>query len=214
MKLLPISLLVALLSISVGSYADVAINFDRDIQLLSVNGESEGFTLGHRSELTLEPGVHQLLLRVERVIQMSGKKNKYKSPLIVVKISGNDGELTLSPTRIIRNEENAREFDRHPALNIKLIQGQIDVAQDFIPGRSFGLMGDYRKELTQFNRTESQAAVSRSSLTRPAVGTRVENTPMTIEAGGEMDKLEMIQQFYLDLDDVQRKAFLSWAVSQ
>lgn len=212
MKLLPISLLASLLSISVGSYANIDVTFDRDIQLLAVNGESEGFTFGHRSDLTLEPGEHQLLVRTERVIPMSGKKNKYKSPLMVVKISGDEGKLTLAPAMTIRNEDNAREFDRHPALDIKFTQGTLEVEQDFIPGRSFGLMGDYRKELAQFNRTESKAAVHRASLTRSVVASRVEETSTV--AGLETGKLEMIQQAYIDLDEAQRKAFLSWAVSQ
>ncbi|MCG3727966.1 DUF2057 domain-containing protein [Vibrio cincinnatiensis] len=212
MKLLPISLLASLLSISVGSYANIDVTFDRDIQLLAVNGESEGFTFGHRSELTLEPGEHQLLVRAERVIPMSGKKNKYKSPLMVVKISGHEGKLNLAPTMIIRNEGNALEFDRHPALDIELRQGALEIEQDFIPGRSFGLMGDYRKELTQFNRTESKAAIHRSALTRPVAASRVEKG--ATGASLEIDKLEMIQQVYLELDEAQRKAFLSWAISQ
>ncbi|MGC9422321.1 DUF2057 family protein [Vibrio sp.] len=215
MKLLPISLLASLLSVSLGSYADINVTFDRDIQLLAVNGESEGFTFGHRSELTLESGVHQLLVRAERVVQMSGKKNKYKSPLMIVKISGDEGKLNLAPTMIVRNEGNALEFDRHPALNIEVIQGPLEVEQDFIPGRSFGLMGDYRKELRQFNRTDSKAAIHRSSLVaRPVVASHVEKKSAMIEDNLEADKLKILQDTYLDLDEAQRKAFLSWAISQ
>ncbi|MGT0150077.1 hypothetical protein ACT691_13340 [Vibrio metschnikovii] len=43
------------MSISFSGYAVINVNFDRDIQLLAVNGESEGVNFGHRSELTLDP---------------------------------------------------------------------------------------------------------------------------------------------------------------
>ncbi|EEX37593.1 MAG: DUF2057 family protein [Vibrio metschnikovii] len=210
MKVLPISLLISLLSISFSGYAVININFDRDIQLLAVNGESEGVNFGHRSELTLDPGEHQLLVRTERIIQMSGKQNKYKSPLMVLKVSGDSGVVNLTSAMTIRDESNAREFDRRPSLNIEVTQGDLVIDQDFIPGRSFAFMGDYTKQLRQFNRTESKAAINdvsmRSFTTHPTA--LVKDVPIN------KDKLKAIQKIYLELDENQQKSFLSWAVSQ
>ncbi|WP_412498164.1 DUF2057 family protein [Vibrio furnissii] len=212
MKILPVSLFVSLLAVSTGSYANIDVTFDRDIQLLAVNGESEGVTFGHLSELTLESGVNQLLVRAERVIQMSGKKNKYKSPLMVVKITGEEGKINIAPQTVIRNEDNAREFDRHPALAVEVLGGQLDVQQDFIPGRTFGLMGDYGKELANFNRTDSVAAISMSRHEQ----NQIQKIVKEIEQDSAAPKLERLKTFYqgLNLSEEERKAFLSWAVSQ
>lgn len=210
MKILPISLLISLLSISFNGYAVINVNFDRDIQLLAVNGESEGVSFGHRAELTLEPGENQLLVRTERIIQMSGKQNKYKSPLMVLKVVGDSGVVNLASAMTIRDESNAREFDRYPSLNVEITQGDLIITQDFIPGRSFSFMGDYTKQLRQFNRSGSKAAINDLSMISPTVHPKslVKDTPIDI------DKLKEIQKIYLELDEKQQKSFLSWAVSQ
>lgn len=210
MKILPISLLISLLSISFNGYAVINVNFDRDIQLLAVNGESEGVSFGHRAELTLEPGEHQLLVRTERIIQMSGKQNKYKSPLMVLKVVGDSGVVNLASAMTIRDESNAREFDRYPSLNVEITQGDLIITQDFIPGRSFSFMGDYTKQLRQFNRSGSKAAINDLSMISSTVHPKslVKDTPIDI------DKLKEIQKIYLELDEKQQKSFLSWAVSQ
>ncbi|MGM2853789.1 DUF2057 family protein, partial [Bacillus cereus group sp. Bce028] len=79
--------------------------------------------------MTLDPGEHQLLVRTERIIQMSGKQNKYKSPLMVLKVSGDSGVVNLTSAMTIRDESNAREFDRRPSLNIEVTQGDLVIDQ-------------------------------------------------------------------------------------
>ncbi len=142
----------------------INVNFDRDIQLLAVNGESEGVNFGHRSELTLDPGEHQLLVRTERIIQMSGKQNKYKSPLIVLKVSGDSGVVNLtSMPRIAADSRPECSAIETPSMATNTVPKGAKPVK-LVTRLAFAFMGDYTKQLRQFNRTESKAAINEVSM--------------------------------------------------
>lgn len=206
------SLSLLVLMFSYTAQADVVVNIDKDLQLLAINGEELTGSFGHTPQVTLSDGINQLVLRAEKVIHMGGNKNKYKSPAIVVKMVANNSQLLVQPSINIRDETMSKEFDRNPGVTVISQQGKVEYTQDVLLSRGMGLFRDYEKELVRFNQSNSTAAVSLHEQS-------VQNTSHGTEAyqyNVETSKVEQLKVHFsqLKLSDEEKKAFLSWAVSQ
>ena len=210
MKYFARALLAAAL-VSTAAQAQIQLNADKDVQILVVDGEEVG-SFGHTSNLTLDNGTHQLVVRVERVIHMGGNKNKYKSPVMVVTFNDNDSQVKLNAGMLIANEAISKEFDRNPSIIMSSNNPEFSYQQDVLMVKGFSIMRDYLRELDQFNRTDSPAALAKDEQKLQEVtklAERLANDDAT-------PKLERLKTFYrsLDLSDEERKAFLTWAISQ
>lgn len=206
------SLSLLVLMFAYTAQADVIVNIDRDLQLLAINGEELTGSFGHTPQVTLGDGINQLVFRAEKVIHMGGNKNKYKSPAIVVKIVANNSQLLVQPSINIRDETMSKEFDRNPGVTVISQQGKVEYTQDVLLSRGMGLFRDYEKELVRFNQSNSVAAVSLREQS-------VQNMPHGTEGyqyNVETSKVEQLKVHFsqLKLSDEEKKAFLSWAVSQ
>ncbi len=200
--------------------ADVEISIPRDVQLMIVNGEDIGYSsfgFDYQETLTVPNGTNQLVFRIAKVVNDGGSKStKFKSHPLVATFTESDSKLTLKTPRVTTLSQG-NSFNSKPSFTLQengtdipsLKIGQIKVG--------FTIMPDMAQEVKNFNASSEPASLRAyaKSTIKPAASAQTMNTS-THEGKAKIataSDLESLQILFKQSSEEDRKAFLSWAIS-
>ncbi|TQP54189.1 DUF2057 domain-containing protein [Vibrio cholerae] len=197
----------ALLPFSVS--AAVEIKLAEEISPIVVNGEESGFRISKLSDITLDDGTHQLVVRVSKLVTGQTGYEKFNSNPLVLTFSATDQRLKLGSVKSITTLADAKAFDAAPMLTLADISTgkAIEVKQDELP-RLQGITRDYLKELNAYNKKNNllpveQAVAQTAALVVPSQEVaKADNGPTSVS---------MIQYLYGEASSAERQEFANWA---
>ncbi|MEX0333509.1 DUF2057 family protein [Vibrio tubiashii] len=151
MKVMKTLLLVGAVITSFAPKAEVELEFHRDISPILVDGDEIGYSLFSQKNYTIPNGVNQVVLRVSKLVERQGEREKYNSDAFVFTFKESDKQLFIEPgTKIVRTEQ-ADKFNESPQFIVKDANGRkVDFDYAVLPA-SDGLTRDYERELAKFN---------------------------------------------------------------
>ncbi|EJB8350422.1 DUF2057 domain-containing protein [Vibrio cholerae] len=196
----------ALLPFSVS--AAVEIKLAEEISPIVVNGEESGFRISKLSDITLDDGTHQLVVRVSKLVTGQTGYEKFNSNPLVLTFSATDQRLKLGSAKSITTLADAKAFDAAPMLTLADISTgkEIEVKQDELP-RLQGITRDYLKELNAYNKKNNPALVD------AAVAPAVVAAPV-VQANNlasAQTSVGMVQYLFGEASAAERKEFANWA---
>ena len=205
--------------------AAVNVSFDRDVELLAINGKELGAFTKSPSEIELEDGPNQLITRVSKLVSYNGEFKKFLTKPVVLTFNLSDADLHVSATRTIIRDDQIKGFDKEPSFKIeKEGNGFSDFHQGVLP-RGAGIVRDYQRELNDFNVDQgfvAAAKVQQPELTygetaaavtaTAAVATKAALKPSTPLSADQA--LILLQADFLRLPAEKRAAFINWAAQQ
>lgn len=181
MKIKQIVLAIGAMVTSFAPYAEVGLNFGKELSPIIVQGEEMGF-FSSTDDFILENGENQIVFRMEKLIQNNGgERAKFNSHAFVMSFTANNTELLLEPDMRVLRESESIEFNRNPKIKLMDSNGaRVDFKIDVLPAGDT-LTRDYSKELANYNRahglqfaalTESVATETTTQVPRLAVETK------------------------------------------
>lgn len=188
--------------------AAIEIKLAEEISPIVVNGEESGFRIGKLSDITLDDGTHQLVVRVSKLVTGQTGYEKFNSSPIVLTFSATNQGLKLGSAKSITTLADAKAFDAAPMLSLTDIStGEpIEVKQDELP-RLQGISRDYVKELNAYNKKNNPALVD--AAVAPAVV--VAPVEQTNDLASAQTSVSMVQYLFGEASAAERKEFANWA---
>lgn len=171
MKVMKSLLLIGAVVTSFAPQADVNIELHRDIAPIVIDGEKVGFTLSSKSSFQVPNGVNQVVVRISKLIENRGEREKYNSDAYVLTFTESDESVTIKPGMKITREDHAEQFDTSPQFlvtdkNQRIVENRLDR----LPSLG-GLTRDYEAELDKYNEKHFPelltSAVSQPQQTSP-----------------------------------------------
>ncbi|MFM2590676.1 DUF2057 family protein [Vibrio sp. TBV020] len=144
--------------------AEVSLDFHSDISPLLVGGEEVGYSFFARSAYTIPDGKSQVVLRVSKLVEKMGEKEKFNSKAFVMTFDESNQELFIEPNAKIMRVEQAEAFNETPQFSVKNAQGkQIKFDLDELPNLG-GITRDHEKELAKYNKKNYPELISASAV--------------------------------------------------
>ncbi|MDD9177787.1 MULTISPECIES: YccT family protein [Aliivibrio] len=208
-KIAQILAITSLFSCS-AAMAEVNVELDNDIHIVAINGESLGFTLLKDSDLELQNGVNQLVVRIEKLITSEyGEKEKYNSVPVVMTFDASDLNLQLSASKNIKNVKESIVFNKNPIFILKEPQAKTGllVEQSILPSAG-GFTRDYELEIARYN-VKNNIALSDIS----AAVLEVENKDkiQTVENENSINTIAMVEHWYSKASGKEKEEFTELA---
>ncbi|MBE1274678.1 DUF2057 family protein [Enterovibrio baiacu] len=212
MNIIKSVLVLAALSVSSVSFADVNVKLHRDLEFMVINGEELGFNLGTQKTATVPNGQNQVVIRVSKLLPKGSAHEKFNSRPMVVTFDASDTELEVVPTRRIESSRDVSGFDLKPSIDIRS-SGAVDFHQGVLQ-RGPGVLPDIQRDLALFNKTENILVGSVANpdlvLNELPIAASVQLKDKIQEKSG--NRFILLQADFLRMTQEQQKSFLSWAV--
>ncbi len=183
MKIIKALVVIGSVIASFAPRAEVNLNFHSDISPLLVGGEEVGYSFFAKPSYAIPDGTNQIVLRVSKLVERLGEKEKFNSKTFVLTFDGENEDIFIKPDVKITRIEHAEEFDRSPQFSLKNPAGKVikyEIAE--LPNLG-GIKRDYAKELTKFNvkyypelaaaSLTSQASISTKSVKQQIIENNV-----------------------------------------
>lgn len=213
---------IATLLFTASSQAAVNVSFERDIELLAINGEQLGLLSSASSEIELENGPNQLIARVSKLVSYHGEFKKFLSKPVVLTFNVSDTDVHVRASRVIIRDDQIKGFDKNPSLALEMRGKPFTEFHQGILPRGAGLVRDYERELAAYNVEHGFAAEAKPRpsinyvVTVAADSTKQKNAVATVSKSplSTDNVLILLQADYLRLPADKRAAFLDWAQQQ
>ena len=151
MKVMKALLVVGSMVASFAPRAEVTVDFHSDINPVMVAGEEIPYSFFSKSSFSLPDGKNQVVLRMSKLVEKLGEKEKFNSKTFVLTFSSENSVLFIEPGSKVVRVEQAQRFDKSPSFIISDKKGNQlahEVAE--LPNLG-GIKRDYEKELAKFN---------------------------------------------------------------
>lgn len=210
MKVIRSLVVVGAMIASFAPRAEVSVDFHSDISPLLVGGDPVGYSFFAKSSYMLPDGNNQIVLRVSKLVEKLGEKEKFNSKAFVLTFDQTDQELFIEPNAKIVRAEQAQEFDEAPKFSVKNAQNEeIEFELAELPNLG-GLTRDYEKELAKFNKKHHPSLAVAS--TASAVSTTEVGNTSTLELVSESSEPNMFEYWLKqasaeDIDQFAQIAF-------
>ncbi|MGR5147160.1 DUF2057 family protein [Photobacterium alginatilyticum] len=207
MKFRTAILALAACGLSFSALANVTLELPYSAELVLVNGvETSG-----NDPLSLENGENQIAFRYQDSYRENGEHQMFKSDVVIMKFSGQDGTYQLKLPKL-RTEQDAQRFNRSPAITLTDKQGKsVEIQQDKLIKHGLQFGRDFEKEIAQYNLTDKPAALKSAiaTTTLPAILPASGSTQPTAEATqqGQNVAESMLNYWYSQADEATRERF-------
>ncbi|MGL4191864.1 MAG: DUF2057 family protein [Vibrio sp.] len=190
--------------------AAVEVKLAADISAIVVNGEESGFRINKLSNLTLDDGTQQLVVRVSKLVSSQGGYEKFNSNPLVLTFSATNQRLALDIGQPITTAAQAQAFDAAPQLSLTEISSgkTIEILQAELP-RLQGISRDYVKELNAYNKQHNLMPVAQT-VTLPAAQATTAAATVATQASTPTT-LTMVQYLYSEATSAEQQEFANWA---
>lgn len=213
---------MATLLVTTSSQAAVNVSFERDVELLAINGKELGLLSSALSQVELTDGPNQLITRVSKLVSYHGEFKKFQTKPVVLTFNASDADIHVSASRVIIREDQIKGFDDNPSFKLEM-NGSLfsDYHQDVLL-RGSGIVRDYERELEAYNVDQGFVAETKvlpnlNYVSAAAIGTATINSVSEAPPKKSLSSEQafiLLQADYLRLTADQQQAFLSWAQSQ
>lgn len=201
-------LLSGLCSLNTMAAVDVALG--DNVELVAFNGESVGIRVTPLKNLELEDGINQIAVKVSKLVtDPQGQYEKFNSEISVITFEAQNQKVDVRILANIKTRNDAETFNSKPVYDIqsnKKMQSQ----QDILP-KGPGFTRDYEKEIIRYNKKRNivlKSIVIDTPFSEPVVN------PKQDEISPASMGISELQSKFSQLNAVQKKEFLKWAVSQ
>ncbi|PSU32122.1 DUF2057 family protein [Photobacterium lutimaris] len=212
-------LAIATLLASASSQAMVNVSFERDVELLAVNGKALSAFSTAPSKVELDNGPNQLVARVSKLVSYNGEFKKFLTYPVVLTFDISDADIDVSAGRVIIRDDQIKGFDKKPSLKVTMNgRAYTDFHQGLLP-RGTGIVRDYERELLTYNvdngfavEEKTRPSINYQSATAVTTSSTVaQATESPVSAG---NALILLQADFLRLPEQQRATFIKWANQQ
>jgi len=179
--------------------ASINVSLHQDLELLVLNKKNVGFTIFDNNKFTLENGKQQIVIRVSKLVQKQGQKEKFKSEPIIITLDTNDAELIISPTRVFFLHERIEGFDKNPVLSATNNGKPFELNQVLLE-RGAGISRDYAAELKAQNEFNNVAITPASEVAVVTTTVKKAASP-----------LKMSQDLFAKASATEKEQFTDWA---
>ncbi len=213
MKLSPVVVLVTSFMMPAVCQAEVLLQLGEGVELHAVDGKmyrSQGIFTGDTS-LKLDDGLHQIVVGYKAEIGRNRDDRVVESSdAFVILFEAEETTLTLSAPDITTRRKLS-DFNDDPQWRLKDDTGNdLEFQVDILEKEGFQLVRDYEEELSDFNRSQSVAALG---VTAPAGGTDASHTE-SMPSGDSADDQGMVRQmlryWYLKADETTKNEMKRW----
>ncbi|PSW11116.1 DUF2057 domain-containing protein [Photobacterium rosenbergii] len=211
---------VATLLVAANSQAAVNVSFERDVELLAINGKPLGAFTKSPSNIELEDGPNQLITRVSKLVSYNGEFKKFLTKPVVLTFNQSETDLHISASRSIIREDQIKGFDKEPSFKLEESGVEFsDFHQGVLP-RGAGIARDYERELADYNVAHGFVAEAR---VKPALtyGATTKNATVVTQSAtsssmslSDDQSLIILQADFLRLPAEKRAVFIKWAAQQ
>ncbi|EGJ0367013.1 DUF2057 family protein [Salmonella enterica] len=195
------------------------LRLSNEVDLLVLDGKRvSGSLLRGADSIELENGPHQLVLRVEKNIRLSGNEERlYISPPLVISFDTQQTSQVNFHLPRLENEREASHFNAAPRLT--LLDGDampIPVKLDILTTTSTAKVVDYEIEIERYNKSAKRASL-------PQFATIMANDSTLLSDASELDAVppqsqtlteQRLKHWFRLADPQTRSHFLQWAEKQ
>ena len=186
------------------------LRLDPNIDLLVLDGRKiSGSLLKGADGLELDNGEHQLLFRVEKVLDTahsSARRSYISAPLIVTFITNAKSISIQLPA--LDNLRDRRQFDKNSAFVLVDEKGHtVESRRDRLPLLD-GQQTDLEKALMTYNRNGQPASVPRFAQ-QPPLSMQQEKFPVDV-VGANRPGERLLQLWFHQVDSATRQRLVSW----
>lgn len=204
MKLIGKIVIFSSVAASFAVQAAVEVNLHRDIEPIVLEGKEVGFSLSKKDKVVLPNGTNQIVIRVAKLVEKKGEREKFNSKPQVFTITASDAVLFLSPEMKITRFEQAEVFEQEPTYSLESKDGSdVEYTYETLPPLS-GITRDYVKELRRYNEQNNMSveAPSNDSLQNMAPHNSVKPQAQ-----------EMVEYWFTKASKEDKELFIDWAFS-
>ncbi|EAX3723182.1 DUF2057 family protein [Salmonella enterica] len=195
------------------------LRLSNEVDLLVLDGKRvSGSLLRGADSIELENGPHQLVLRVEKNIRLSGNEERlYISPPLVISFDTQQTSQVNFHLPRLENEREASHFNA--ASRLTLLDGDampIPVKLDILTTTSTAKVVDYEIETERYNKSAKRASL-------PQFATIMANDSTLLSDASELDAVppqsqtlteQRLKHWFRLADPQTRSHFLQWAEKQ
>ncbi|GLR09777.1 hypothetical protein COO59_01220 [Mixta theicola] len=186
------------------------LRLDPNIDLLVLDGRKiSGSLLKGADGLELDNGEHQLLFRVEKVLDTShgnAKRSYISAPLIVTFVANVKSISIRLPA--LESLRDRRQFDKNSAFILVDEKGRpVESRRDRLPLLD-GPQTDLEKALMAYNRNGQVASVPRFAQ-QPPLSMHQDKFPVDA-LGANMPAERLLQLWFHQVDSATRQRLVSW----
>ncbi|AJR09597.1 DUF2057 domain-containing protein [Photobacterium gaetbulicola] len=216
---------MAALLMATNSQAAVNVSFDRDVELLAINGKPLGAFSKAPSKIELDDGPNQLITRVSKLVSYNGEFKKFLTQPVVLTFNVSDSDLNVSASRSIIREDQIKGFDKEPSFRIEKAGNYFSEFHQAVLPRGAGIVRDYERELDDYNLEQGFVAAAKvqqptlkyGETTMAVTATTAVATPSARKPSTALSTdqaLILLQADFLRLPAEKRAAFIDWVVQQ
>ncbi len=125
MGLMNKALITAAMIASFSSLAAVEVDFHRDVSPLVVDGEEIGFNMFSRDPYQLEDGQNQVVVRLSKLVDKQGEKEKFNSKVVVITFDTQDQSIVIEPATKVTRIDHAEKFNENPKFKLVAKSGDV-----------------------------------------------------------------------------------------
>lgn len=207
MRVLGSILSVGALMASCNAIAQVEVRLHRDVAPLVIQDKEVGFSLKKKDTILLPNGTSQLVVRIEKLVEHLGEREKFNSKPVVVTFDAQDSVVNIEPIKSISQRSQAEEFDKNPKFQISVVSGKLEENTQGVLNASNGLTRDYLKELSVYNKENNLQIASTDA--------NIESKSHSLDSGeNESKQKDMVQYWFNEGTAEEQKQFADWAFSQ
>lgn len=212
MKVIKTLLAIGVMTTSFAPYAEVGLNFHKELSPVVIEGEEIGFNVFAKSNYILENGTNQVVFRMAKLIEGSGEREKFNSHAFILTFTAEDTELELKPLKRVLRSNDAEEFNRNPSVALIDDSGKrLDFTLDMLPPENT-ITRDYEAELANYNVANGITVASPVLATSDVAVTVAEPQVKFITVdSGEVGPVSMIQYWLEKASSAETEQFTAWA---
>ncbi|HAS6349960.1 DUF2057 domain-containing protein [Vibrio sp. IRLE0018] len=195
MKMQKLLFVVGVVFASFAPKADVDIDFHRDISPILVGEDLVGYSFFSKDSYQVPNGTNQVVLRVSKLVEKLGEKEKFNSNAFVLTFTQSDKKISIEPNAKILKVEQAEQFNKTPSFLVKDSQGNTVITQVAVLPSLGGISRDYEKELAKFNAKYYPELVLAQQAT--VASHAVESTSVSNEGNANLPTNEGMMEYWL-----------------
>ncbi|MFC4260688.1 DUF2057 family protein [Marinobacter lacisalsi] len=193
--------------------AEVTLHLGEGVRIHAVDGKSYSNQelLSGRPRLTLDDGVHQIVVDYQVEVGRGNDDGVIDhSSAFVILFNAEDKALTLSAPPVSTRRELASFNDNPGWILHDDIGKDHEFHMDVLDISGFQLVRDYEEELSEFNKSQSKAALRRVNADISESEAVTESLPQVQSSNDQVMVRKMLRYWYMKADDQTKSEMKRW----
>ncbi|WP_227712582.1 YccT family protein [Marinobacter zhanjiangensis] len=208
-----LSILVAATLISAPVIAEVNLHLDEGVRLHAVDGKaySDRGLFSAKPMLTLADGVHQIVVDYQAEVGRNRDDSVIEaSDAFVILFEAEDESLTLSAEEVSTRKQ-MEDFNEKPEWVFHDdSEADHQFRLDVLEKTGFQLVRDYEREIAEFNKGPSKAALSNLTSVDAESNAAARSMPPGEPVDDQEMVIEMLRYWYMKADEKTKSEMKHW----